>query len=150
MQTVYIILTILSLWLVGVTVLGFYIFNYFRNLSRGTTKENIISILERAIAEQSITRGEMEKINDEIAKIKDLSQSYLQKVGFLRFNPFEELGGDHSFSLALLDAKDSGIIITGLHTRERTRVYVKNIKRGKAELELSVEEKKVLRLAQKI
>ena len=59
------------------------------------------------------------------------------------------MGGDHSFSVALLNGKGTGIIITGLHTRERTRVYVKDIKQGKSEVELSQEEKKALRLAQK-
>jgi len=57
--------------------------------------------------------------------------------------------GDHSFSLALLDGKDTGVVITGLHTRERTRVYMKAIKAGKGEHELSEDEKKALAKALK-
>jgi hypothetical protein len=67
----------------------------------------------------------------------------------VRFNPFKELGGDHSFSLAILDSHDSGIVITSLHTRDRTRVYMKDIKKGKSESELSAEEKSALTSAEK-
>ena len=74
---------------------------------------------------------------------------HVQKIGLVRFNPFRELGGDHSFSLAILDGINSGVIITGLHTRDRTRIYMKEIKKGKASLELSSEEKKALAQAQK-
>ncbi len=62
-----------------------------------------------------------------------------------KFNPFNESGGDHSFSLALLDGEKNGIIITSLHTRERTRMYVKEIFGGKSKSELSSEELESLR-----
>lgn len=70
-----------------------------------------------------------------------------QKISLIRFNPFKELGGDHSFSLAILDGEDTGVIITSLHTRDRTRVYMKNIENGKSKLELSSEEKQALKKA---
>ena len=73
----------------------------------------------------------------------------MQKYGFVRFNPFGDMGGDHSFCLALLNGKHTGFVLTGLHTRERTRVYVKHIKRGKSEYDLSKEERKALEQALK-
>jgi hypothetical protein len=57
------------------------------------------------------------------------------------------MGGDHSFSLALLDAHLTGFIITGLHTRERTRVYIKKIEEGKCKQDLSKEEREALKKA---
>lgn len=149
MQALYIVLIVLSIWLIALTSFLFYIFKFFKDLSKGVEKENLIKVLDKVLREQKITSDKIEEINKEIFRIRNDSQSYLQKVGILRFNPFEELGGDHSFSLAILDAKDSGFIITGLHTRERTRVYVKNVKKGKPEVELSLEEKKSLSLAQR-
>jgi hypothetical protein len=71
-------------------------------------------------------------------------------VGLIRFNPFNEIGGDHSFSLAILDGGDNGIIITGLHTRDRTRIYAKQVNKGKSDLELSTEEQKALLKAQRV
>ena len=74
-------------------------------------------------------------------------RTHVQKIGLIRFNPFKELGGDHSFCLAILNGEDSGVVVTGLHTRDRTRVYMKSIKKGKSEYELSSEEKKALESA---
>jgi len=62
----------------------------------------------------------------------------------VRFNPFLETGGDQSFAIALLDGNLDGIIITGLHTRETTRLYIKTVEKGKSRLELSKEEKEAL------
>ena len=90
---------------------------------------------------------EIKNIKSEILSIKDLSRLNIQRVGIAKFNPFNESGGDHSFSFALLDGNKNGIIITSLHTRERTRVYLKEIISGKAKLELSSEEEKALKLS---
>jgi hypothetical protein len=67
------------------------------------------------------------------------------KINLLRFNPFEELGGDQSFILCLLDNTNSGVIITSLHNRDSTRVYAKSIKNGESDnMALSKEETKAL------
>ena len=64
----------------------------------------------------------------------------LQKVGFVRFNPFEETGGNQSFALALMDAEGNGFVISSLHARTGTRVYGKALVAGRAETALSAEE----------
>ena len=67
------------------------------------------------------------------------------KIGLNRFNPFSDLGGNQSFILCLLDNTNSGVIITSLHNRDRTRVYSKPIKNGNGlKTPLSPEEKKTL------
>lgn len=67
------------------------------------------------------------------------------KIGLTRFNPFEDLGGDQSFILCLLDQNSSGVIITSLHNRELTRVYAKPIKNGEGEnFTLSKDEKSAI------
>jgi hypothetical protein len=67
------------------------------------------------------------------------------KINLTRFNPFDELGGDQSFILCLLDNTNSGVIITSLHNRDSTRIYAKAIKNGESEaLALSKEETKAL------
>jgi len=67
------------------------------------------------------------------------------KINLHRFNPFEELGGDQSFILCLLDNTNSGVIITSLHNRDSTRVYAKAIKNGQSDsMALSKEETKAL------
>ena len=55
----------------------------------------------------------------------------LQRVGLVRFNPFEDTGGNQSFALALLDADRDGVIVSSLHSRDLTRVYAKAVTGGK-------------------
>lgn len=72
----------------------------------------------------------------------------ITKFAILRFNPFNDLGGDQSFVLALLDKSNSGVIITSLHSRSQTRVYAKGIKNGTSPgLSLSKEEKAAINKA---
>ena len=92
---------------------------------------------------------EIKEIKSELKSFIGDSTSHIQRVGLIKFNPFEEVGGDHSFSLALLDGDKNGIIVTSLHTRERTRLYLKDINLGKSKIELSKEEEKALKLSMK-
>lgn len=65
-------------------------------------------------------------------KIHALASKSIHKVGIVRFNPFKDIGGDQSFAIALLDGRNSGIVISSLHTREGTRIYSKPVERGEA------------------
>lgn len=79
------------------------------------------------------------------------SRFHIQKIGLLRFNPFKDTGGDQSFILTLVDANDTGVIISGLYSRSGMRWYAKKIVKGRGfEHELSDDEKKSLKLAQPI
>ena len=72
-----------------------------------------------------------------------------QKIALIRFNPFGDTGGDQSFSLAVLDAHNSGYVLTSIHGRQGTRVYVKPVDLGESKYSLSREEKQALSLAEK-
>lgn len=54
----------------------------------------------------------------------------LHKIGLVRFNPFQDYTGNQSFALALLNSKKNGLILSSIHTREGTRIYVKEIQDG--------------------
>ncbi len=74
---------------------------------------------------------------------------HIQRVEIVRYNPYNDTGGDQSFSLVLLDGKLNGLLLTSLHSRSGTRIYTKIIKLGKSDLELSKEEKDLLSQALK-
>jgi hypothetical protein len=75
-------------------------------------------------------------------KTSEISNDKNLKINLTRFNPFDELGGDQSFILSLLNQDNSGVIITSLHNRDITRIYAKAIKNGEGENSvLSKEEK---------
>lgn len=127
--------------------MSLYIFIFFRKLSSGVGRNDLIKILKHLSQIEKQNSESIKEINRAIEDVRDNASYHLQKVALVRFNPFSELGGDHSFVLALLNAHLSGFIITGLHTRERTRVYIKKIEKGKSDQDLSKEEKEALNKA---
>lgn len=91
---------------------------------------------------------EVQELFDISNKIHKLSLKGLHKVGVIRFNPFKDVGGDQSFSIALLDGDNSGVTISSLFTREGTRVYAKPIVRGQSKkYPLTEEEKQSIKIA---
>lgn len=93
-----------------------------------------------------LTRAEvkLEEIEPRLNLVEEISKISVQKVGFLRFNPFADTGGDNSFVLALLNRENNGVIISSLYMREGIRTYAKKIEAGKSRYPLSEEENKVL------
>jgi len=83
-----------------------------------------------------------------LGRLEREAERHYQKVGIVRFNPFSDSGGDQSFSLSLLDGHDRGFVISSLHTRAETRIYLKPVAGGKGEgFELSKEEQQAIRIA---
>lgn len=79
--------------------------------------------------------------------LEEMAVSSIQKVGIVRYNPFKEVGGDQSFSIALLNSQNNGFVITSLYGRETSRVYGKPVENGTSKYSLSEEEKKAIEQA---
>jgi hypothetical protein len=103
--------------------------------------------LNDVLAKLKDLEGNFEKISRELEELKKESQFWVRKIGIIRFNPFKEVGGDQSFSIALLDANNSGVVVSSLYSREDNRVYGKPIKNGKSEYQLSEEENQAIEKA---
>jgi hypothetical protein len=144
-----IIFIIFGIWLIALSYFLFRFVTFFNKISRGVEVADLKKILEKILASGKDNSNCLKILEKKLDILEENGKFHIQKVGIVRFNPFKELGGDHSFSLAILDSYDSGIIITSLHTRDRTRVYMKDIKKGKSNFELSTEEKKAFDNAQK-
>jgi hypothetical protein len=71
----------------------------------------------------------------------------LQKVGVVRFNPFQDSGGDQSFAIAVLDQGGSGVVLSSLHGRAETRIFAKQVMNGRSKHSLSDEEQQAIRAA---
>ena len=74
-------------------------------------------------------------------------QRSVQGVGVVRYNPFADTGSNQSFVVAMLDARGDGFVLSSLHSRQQTRVFLKQVTRGKAETALSDEENEAIRKA---
>jgi hypothetical protein len=148
-QIFTLLIIIIVAWLIGITFVIYKIFALFNKLTRGVDSGDLKKILEQVISREQENTARTGELIKRFQFLEEDSRSHIQKVGFVRFNPFKELGGDHSFSVCILDGEDSGVILTSLHTRDRTRVYMKEIKKGKSAFEISQDEKKALLIAQK-
>ena len=75
------------------------------------------------------------------------AQKAMQRVGVVRYNPFEDTGSNQSFVLAMLDAHGDGFVLSSLHSRQQTRVFLKAVTAAKADSAISAEEAEAIRLA---
>ena len=74
--------------------------------------------------------------------------SCIQKIGLVRYNAFKDVGSDLSFTIALLDRNDNGVILNGLYGSESSNIFAKPIKGGVSKYQLSEEEKEALEIAE--
>ncbi len=113
----------------------------------GADLESLVLLLQ-----QKIKNLENESLHAS-GEIKNLQKTLgfaVQKIGLIRYNPFEERqGGNYSFSLALLDSHNNGIILTNMFGRQQSRVYTKKLSDGKSETQLTEEENQAIHLANK-
>lgn len=139
---------IFIIWLVAITILIYFLFRYYRLLTKGTEKGTLEEVLEKIIKEQRQERETTETLIKKTTELEEHGKWHLQKVGLVRFNPFRDTGGDHSFTLAVLDGKKTGLVISSLHSRDNTRIYAKPIREGKAiGYQLSQEENEAIKKA---
>lgn len=108
--------------------------------------------LEEILLEQAKSLKLLDKDIQELYaisnEINNLAMRGIHKVSTIRFNPFKDVGGNQSFSIALLNGKNNGITITALYTKEGTRVYAKAIVNSESpHFPLTEEEKEAIRAA---
>jgi len=135
----------------GISVIGaaivvvlLLVWNIFLQLNVSRVKKNQAQLfsgkggmdLEKIILDHGKNLKELDRDIQDLYgisnRIHNLASRSVHKVGMVRFNPFKDLGGDQSFSIALLDGQNNGVVVSGLHTREGNRVYAKPVEKGKA------------------
>jgi hypothetical protein len=122
-----------------------------RALTRGAGPGSASLSLGEVIARQGerleSVREQTEALRISVNALDASVAGSVQNVGLVRFNPFQETGGDQSFALALLDKRGDGIVMSSLHTRTSTRFYARPIKGGAANSALSEEEAQAVQQA---
>jgi hypothetical protein len=89
----------------------------------------------------------LSSLEKDVARVAEILPRSVQGVGVVRFNAFPDVGGAMSFSLALLDGRANGVILSVIHDREGARVYGKAVEGGTSSYQLSTEELQALALA---
>jgi hypothetical protein len=116
-------------------------------LTRGSGERSLEAILDAHLDKVYAVAAELDDLAGRSAVLETNGRRAIQRVGLVRFNPFEDTGGNQSFSLALTDAGGDGFVVSSLHARTGTRVYAKALVAGRADSALSAEEAEALRQA---
>jgi hypothetical protein len=142
------IFVVIIIWLAFLT---FYLRRMMQNytvFTEGVHKKTLEEVLTSIVKEQKLNKKDIASLYARCDNIEKDGLLHIQKIGLIRFNPFKDTGGDQSFILSLVDAEESGVVITGLYSRSGTRWYAKRVVRGKGvEHELSDDEKRSLKMA---
>jgi len=119
----------------------------YRKLMRGVSNKN----LEELITTQLDNIDKSKKTSEEtLIRCEDLSKRMnqcVQKVGIMRYKAFEDVGSDLSFSIAILDGNNDGVMLTGIYGRQESTTYAKPIDKGISRYDLSEEEMSVINQA---
>jgi len=121
----------------------------YHKFMNGLSGANIEEVLEDCIDK---TNGVIEKNKELEYQLNTLKRNMyycVQKVGVIRYNAFDDVGSDLSFSIALLDNNDDGVVLSSLYSRDSSSTYAKPVSAGKSKYALSAEEIKAIDLARK-
>lgn len=116
-------------------------YNSFMKGSDGTTLEETIISRFRQVDDLKVKQELQEK---DISALKANILKTYQKFGLVKYDAFNEMGGQLSFSLAMLDKNNNGFLLNTVHNREGSYTYVKEIFDGKSDINLSEEEERAL------
>ena len=92
-------------------------------------------------------RADVLEVADRTSELRDVVRSSVSKVGMVRYDAFEDMGGALSFSAALLDERGDGIVLSAINGRSETRCYAKPVDKGGSAHNLSVEEEAAITTA---
>lgn len=117
---------------------------------KGKKGADLESVILRHDQEIDCIDKEIEEMSRLSEDIRRLALAGIHRIGVVRFNPFQDTGGNQSFSIALLDGSNSGFVISSLLSREGGRVYAKPVVSGEAkDYPFTAEEKHAIELAKK-
>ncbi len=123
---------------------------YSQFMKAGFNEKNLEQLIDACIFNSQDALDKNIEIQNLVNKLEANMLKSIQKIGLVRYSAFEDVGGDQSFSVAILDTLDNGIVFTGLYARENSTVYVKNIESGKSMYTLTAEEIQAIDKAKRI
>lgn len=119
-------------WFVVLTFVVLRQGQFLKSLFPKTARADIRKKFEEVIGITSEFDKRISDINKRLGFLEEDGLKHIQKVNLVRYNPYQDTGGDQSFSVVFLDKENSGFVITSLHTRSSTRVFAKPVMKGKS------------------
>ncbi|HHU63454.1 MAG TPA: DUF4446 family protein [Clostridiales bacterium] len=119
----------------------------YKKLMRGMNNKNLEAVINENFDNIEKSMARVDELEAQCNYIENQLKQCFQKIGIVRYNPFKEMGSDLSFSIALLDDRNNGLILTSLYGRDTASTFAKPIRNLKSDYALTMEEKKALQMA---
>lgn len=118
-----------------------------KRIMRHAKNGNLEKTLTYYYDKLELTADNIQKLSENFAKYDRDNKNTLQKIGIVNFDAFHDISGKMSFSVAILNMHNDGIVLTSLYGHETSNVYIRDIKNGTTSTHLLDEEKEALKKA---
>lgn len=143
-----IVIVVLLIGVIYLTIKVIYLDKKYKKFMKKLGEsENLEEDLENYMYKVERVEKQNAEILGSIDTIKKDQRQCIQKVGIVRYSAFQDTGSDLSFTLALLDENNNGIVLNGIYSREMSNIYAKPIENGKSTYTLSEEEQQAINKA---
>lgn len=127
--------------IVKLSKLNKYYKTFINKLGNGNNIEEDLETFMYRVEKVEKQNGEL---NEFVRTLDNDLMKCIQKIGIVRYNAFKDTGSDLSFTLALLDEKDNGVVLNGIYSREMSNIYAKPVEKGESKYTLSEEEREAI------
>ena len=143
---IFLLLFVILLFLLYVNVTMKYnrLKSSYMTFMRGQDGKTLEESMKERFAEVDTILKVTKQNRSDIREINRRLEGNYQKLGIIKYDAFNEMGGKLSFALAMLDGKNNGWVINAMHSREGCYTYVKEIVKGESYVELAEEEAEAL------
>lgn len=121
--------------------------NYSKFINKFGENTNIEEDLKNYVTKVEAISEENELMREYVKNLNVNMKDCIQKVGMVRYSAFSDVGSDLSFTLALLDENDNGVVLNGIYSSDSSNIYAKPVIKGTSKYTLSDEEKKAIEKA---
>jgi hypothetical protein len=128
-------------WIVVLQVRMSRMIAQYQRLMTGVEDENLQDSLNRHMDEMRQAVEVVSALQSTSRQMERTLKHSMQWMGFVRYNPFRNTGGNQSFAVAIIDGQGTGFVLSSLHSRENTRVYAKPLDKWESPYTLTEEEK---------
>ncbi len=141
------IILLFILYLINIIKLSKLRKSYKTFMSKIGNGNNIQETIENYMAKINEVQKENDDLKNYCKQLDNTLLSCVQKIGLVRYSAFKDTGSDLSFTLALLNEENSGVVLNGIYSREMSNIYAKPIEKGVSTYTLSEEEKQAINKA---
>ena len=116
----------------------------YRKFMTGKDGKSLEQTIARKFAQMDTLQFNNKQITDKVENVADVLGRTFQKIGIVKYDAFNEMGGKLSFALALLDQENNGFVLNAMHSREGCYIYIKDVIKGESFVMLGEEEKEAV------